>query len=106
MSTNIDEMDVLSMSKIEYNDYCCSPEYHVDFAAGLAPSFKATAPSTIVSGDITSSEFCRGFKRDKTHYSELKEERRQTSSTRGTVDLLLLHSCIIPSISWMETTRL
>jgi hypothetical protein len=91
MSTNLDEMDVLSMSKTEYNDYCGLPEYHVDFAAGLAPSFKATAPSTIVSGDLTASEFCRGVKRDKTHYSELKEEKHFNTWNRGFVATAFMH---------------
>jgi hypothetical protein len=40
LSSNLDEDDVLKMSKLELNDYCGSPEYHADLADGLIPSAK------------------------------------------------------------------
>jgi hypothetical protein len=91
MSTNLDEMGELSTAKTEYNDYCGSPEYHVDFAAGLDPLFKATASSTTVSGDLTASEFCHGFKRDKSHILELKKDKHFNTWNRGFVTTAFMH---------------
>ena len=43
-------------------------------------------------GALTVQEFCRGVKRDKSHYDDLKDDKY---FSHGTEVLLQLHVCII-----------
>jgi hypothetical protein len=40
LSSNLDKDNVLNTIKMEFYEYCGSPEYHADLAKGLTPSPK------------------------------------------------------------------
>jgi hypothetical protein len=67
-------VDVLIMSKPEFNNCYGSPENHADLTKGLTPSTKL-ASILLLEGELTVSEFWRGIKLDKTHYAELKDDK-------------------------------
>ena len=90
LSSNLDEDDVINLTKTAFLSYCGSPEYHVDIAQGLVPSQKTTVPTT-VSGEFTAAEFRRGVKRDKTHYMELKDDKHFNTWNRGFVATAYMH---------------
>ena len=87
LSCTLDEDDVLDMTKTQFVSYCGSPEYHADIAEGLVPA----ATSTVVPGEFTASEFRRVVKRDKTHYSELKDDKHFNMWNRGFVATAYMH---------------
>jgi hypothetical protein len=84
LSTTLDAEDVLQITKTHFNEYCGSPEYHTDLLEGLVKK-----PN--VSDELTALEFRRGVKRDKSHYTDLKEDKHFNSWNRGFVATAFMH---------------
>ena len=82
--------DVLNITKEQFDEYCRSPDYHMDLQAGLATPTKATIPAA-ASDELTASEFRRGVKRDKSHYTDLKDDKYFNSWNRGFVATAFMH---------------
>jgi hypothetical protein len=74
LSTTLNDEDVLNITKTELFDYMGSPGYHDDIEEGLSKSTKPTT-SASYNDAFTASDFCKGIKRDKTHYMELKDDK-------------------------------
>jgi hypothetical protein len=83
------EDDVMDITKDQLHEYCCSNVNVYDLAAAgsniAAAATPALGKSGIVStvGTLTAWEFCRGVKRDKTHYEDLKDDNYFNSWNRG-----------------------
>jgi hypothetical protein len=76
LSTTLDNHDVLAITDTELFDYCGSPKFHDDLEIGLGRVDKTTTGAASVSnGELTASEFRKGIKRDKSHYTELKDDK-------------------------------
>ena len=90
-STKLDEEDVLAITKTEFEEYCGSAEYHEDVATGLAPKTKVFPPPMNTNDGLTALEFRRGVKRDKTHYTALKDDKHFNSWNRGFVATAHMH---------------
>jgi hypothetical protein len=93
------EEDVFDMTNTEFKDYCGSAKYHADAAVGSAPIKTHTNPRFVantagVAGTVdvlTAQEFCRGLKRKKTHYADLKEDKYFSTWNRGFVATAHMH---------------
>jgi len=85
----LNDDDVLNITKEFFDEYCRSLDYHTDLQAGLATSTKAT--SQAVSDELTALEFRRGVKRDKSHYTDLKDDKHFNSWNRGFVATAFMH---------------
>jgi hypothetical protein len=85
LSTTLDEEDVLDITKAKLNDYLGSPKYHEDLQAGFTPS----AP--VVVDEITPQEFRRGVRRDKSHCTDLKDDKYFNVWNRGFVATAFMH---------------
>jgi hypothetical protein len=83
--TTLDEADVLDITKAKLNDYLGSPKYHANLQAGFTPS----AP--VVVDEITPQEFRRGIRRDKSHYTDLKDDKYFNVRNRGFVATAFMH---------------
>jgi hypothetical protein len=89
LSTTLSSDDVLDITKTSFLDYCGSPAYHEDLEIGLAQVTKTAAHTN--SDTLTASEFRRGVKRDKVHYSDLKEDKHFNVWNRGFVATTHMH---------------
>ena len=89
------EDEVLSLSRVEFHDYCSSDNYTEDLAAGgSAPKTTVVATTGSSSGLpelVTVQEFRRGVKRDKTHYEDLKDDKYFSSWDHEFVATLHMH---------------
>jgi Reverse transcriptase (RNA-dependent DNA polymerase) len=90
LSTPLGKDDVLNISKEQFDVYCRSQDYHMDLQTGLATPTKANVPTT-ASNELTASEFRRGVKRDKSHYTDLKDDKYFNSWNRGFVATAFMH---------------
>ena len=77
---------VLSITKTDFMDYCGSPDYHADLAGGLV-----ARQTTITPDALTAQEFRKSVKRDKSHYSDLKDDKHFNSWNRGFVATAHMH---------------
>lgn len=89
LSTNLHTDDVLSISKDDFLSYCGSPAFHSDLNKGMKQA--TTGNFTSTSTEFTASEFRRGVKRDKTHYTELKDDKYFNSWSRSFVATAHMH---------------
>jgi hypothetical protein len=93
----LDEYNVLSIQKSDFQTYCQSDELTIDFAPNDVPVIPKTSRSSVVAGvgapiDIlTAQESRRGVKRDMTHYETLKDDKHFNSWNRGFVATAQLH---------------
>ena len=85
----LDKDDVMMITKADFEAYCLSPDYHSDFQAGITPSKSATVSS--MTDELTAAEFRKGVKRDKSHYSNLKDDKHFNSWNRGFVATAHMH---------------
>ena len=90
LSTTLNDEDVLTISKTELFDYMGSPAYHDDISDGLSKAVKSTTAGTN-KDDFTIADFRRGIKRDKTHYTELKDDKYFNTWNRGFVSTAYTH---------------
>jgi hypothetical protein len=88
LSSLLDEDDVMAISITRFKEYCGSPDYHADLEAGLAPKRLA---SSVVDSAMTPQEFLRSVKRDKTHFTSLKDNKHFNSWNRGFVATAFMH---------------
>jgi hypothetical protein len=88
LSSLLDEDDVMAIPITRFKEYCGSPDYHVDLEAGLSPNRLA---SSVVDIAMTPQEFLRSLKRDKTHYTSLKDDKHFNSWSRGFVPTAFIH---------------
>ena len=72
-----------------YTEYCGSIDYHTDLQDGITKPSKFEHPA--VTGDLTAQEFHRGEKRDKSHYTILKEDMHFNSWNRVFVATAFMH---------------
>jgi hypothetical protein len=94
LTVTLDEDDVLGLTRSRFLEYCGSPEYHSDMAMGLSNTKRASVVSSFnptASEDLTAQEFRKSVKRDKTHYSDLKEDKYFNSWNRGFVATAHMH---------------
>jgi hypothetical protein len=84
LSTALNDEDVLNITKTELFDYMGSPGYRDDIEEGLSKSTKPTT-SAAYNNEFMASDFCKGIKRDKTHYMELKDDKYFHTCNRGFV---------------------
>jgi hypothetical protein len=93
LSTQLVEDDVLDITVQQFNDYCSSMEFHDDLEAGLVSRTPKSTPfaNNHNNDELTASEFRRGIKRDKSHYSELKEDKYFNVWNRGFVATAFMH---------------
>ena len=89
LSTNLHTDDVLAISKDDFLSYCGSPAFHSDLNKGMKQA--TTGNFTSTSTEFTASEFRRGVKRDKTHYTELKDDKYFNSWSRSFVATAHMH---------------
>ena len=89
LSTTLDNDDILSITKTQLFDYMGSPEYHDDIAGGLSKSTKPTTSGN--QKEFTAVDFRKGTKRDKTCYSELKDDKHFNIWNRGFVSTAYTH---------------
>ena len=78
--------DVLSITKTEFLEYCGSPDYHADLEGGLVVKQTTSTPDA-----LTAQEFRKSVKRDKSHYSDLKDDKHFNSWNRGFVATAHMH---------------
>ena len=71
---SLDADAVLSITKTDFMDYCGSPDYHAYLAGGLV-----ARQTTITPDALTAQEFRKSVKRDKSHYSDLKDDKHFNS---------------------------
>jgi hypothetical protein len=88
LSSILNEDEVMAVPIERFKEYCGSPDYHADLEAGLAPKRSNSAPAD---GNMTPQEFRRSVKRDKTHYTDLKEDKHFNSWNRGFVATAFMH---------------
>ena len=90
LSTPLDEEDVFDITRTEFTAYCGSPDYQSDLQQGLVmtPPKPTIAPSTDA---LSAQEFRRGVKRDKSHYTDLKDDKHFNSWNRGFVATAYMH---------------
>ena len=84
--TTLGPDDVLDITKTEFAEYCGSPEYHADLAGGLMVKQSSSVPDT-----LTAQEFRKSIKRNKTHYSDLKDDKHFNSWNRGFIATAHMH---------------
>jgi hypothetical protein len=89
------EDDVLEYTKLVFNEYCRSDFYTEDVSTGglSSTSMEKTAPQpySSQSNSLTVQEFCRGVKRDKAHYENLKVDKYFNSWNHGFVATACMH---------------
>ena len=90
LSTNLDEEDVFNITKAMFTEYCGSLDYHADLQSGIVKPI-AKHEHTANSDELTAQEFRRGVKRDKSHYTNLKEDKHFNSWNRGFVATAFMH---------------
>jgi hypothetical protein len=56
LSSTLDEEDVLSMTRKEFNDYCGTHGYHNDLSTGLSPSTKTTTSTQLETTKLIASD--------------------------------------------------
>jgi hypothetical protein len=88
LSNLLDEDDVMAIPITRFKEYCGSPDYHADLEAGLAPKRLA---SSVVDSAMPPQEFRRSVKRDKMHYTSLKDDKHFSSWNRGFVATAFMH---------------
>jgi hypothetical protein len=89
----LDEEGVLEIRKTQFLTYCSSPEFRSAFANRNKPMVnpaKSIDVATLVDA-LTAHEFCRGVKRDMTHYKELKEYKHFNSWNRSFIVTANMH---------------
>jgi hypothetical protein len=94
LSTTLDEEDVMDISRQQYLEYVGSPNFHTDLHEGLySQNQNATTAATAAAAaeELTAQEFRRGVKRDKTHYSDLKDDKHFNSWNCGFVATAFMH---------------
>jgi hypothetical protein len=62
-----------------------------DLSTGLSPSPMTTTVFKSETTELTASEFCRGVKRDKSHYMELQDDKYIHSWNRSFVATAFMH---------------
>jgi hypothetical protein len=92
LSTTLNDEDVSSITKMELFDYMGSPEYHDGIAEGLSKSTKATASAN--HKEFTAADFLKGTKREKTCYSEMKDDKHFNIWNLGFVSYLESWFCV------------
>ena len=88
-STNLDEEDDFNITKAMYTKYCESIDYHTDLQVGITKLSKFDHPT--VTDELTAQEFRRGVKHDKSHYTNLIEDKHFNSWNRGFVATAFMH---------------
>jgi hypothetical protein len=93
LSTTLDEEDVMDITKRQYLEYVRSPNFHADLHEGLfAQTQTATQAATAAAAEeLTAQEFRRGVKRDKTHYTDLKDDKHFNLWNCGFVATAFMH---------------
>ena len=83
----------MDITKCQYLEYVGSPNFHADLHEGLyAQTQKAAHAATVAAAEeLTAQEFRRGVKRDKTHYTDLKDDKHFNSWNRGFVATAFMH---------------
>ena len=84
--TTLSDDDVLAITKTEFTEYCGSPDYHNDIAGGLIVKRPSSVPDS-----LTAQEFRKSIKRDKTHYSDLKDDKHFNTWNRGFIATAHMH---------------
>ena len=87
LSSNLDTDDVMRITKMEFNDYLGSPEYHTDLQSF---SRSTAAPTAVVDEEMTAQEF-RKMRRNKGDYHDLKDDKYFNSWNRGFVAIAFTH---------------
>ena len=72
-----------------YTEYCGSIDYHTNLQVGITKPSKFEHPAA--TDEMTAQEFRRGVKRDKSHYTNLKEDKHFNSWNRGFVATAFMH---------------
>jgi hypothetical protein len=92
---NLDQDDVMGFQRFHFIEYMRSAEYQEHMACGsVALKGNGVSSNSFGSsplGDLTVQEFCRGIKRDKTHYEDLKDDKYFNSWNRGFVATAHMH---------------
>ena len=92
------EGDVLDFEQAEFKAYCSSPYFQEDVGnhgtnpvmrAGPSGGTPGTTPVDL--GQITPQEFRRSVKRDKSHYTDLKDDKYFNTWNRGFVATAHMH---------------
>jgi hypothetical protein len=65
-------ISLMAIPITHFKDYCGSPDYHADLAAGFTTKRLA---SSVVNGAMTPQELRCSVKRYKMHYTSLKDDR-------------------------------
>jgi hypothetical protein len=96
LSTTLDEHDVMDFTNTQFKEYVGSPDYHDDLSMSGAPLKPSLLPRGINSvatatDDLTAQEFRKGVKRDKTHYTDLKDDKSFTTWNCGFVATAHMH---------------
>jgi hypothetical protein len=96
LSTTLDEHDVMDFTNTQFKEYVGSPDYHDDLAMSGAPPKPKLLPrgkSAIATAtdDLTALDFRKGVRRDKTHYTDLKDDKYFTIWNRGFVATAHMH---------------
>jgi hypothetical protein len=106
-SSTLDENDVLNITKTRFQEYCGSPEYHKDVTNDANPFRKqpSTTTAPTASDSLTAQEFRKSVKRDKTHYSNLKDDKHFNSWNRSFVATAHMHHThLVLDEHYMPTT--
>ena len=96
LSTTLDEHDVMNFTNTQFKEYVGSPDYHDDLAMAGAPPKPSSLPrgfnaNATATDDLTAQEFRKGVRRDKTHYTDLKDDKYFTTWNRGFVATAHMH---------------
>jgi hypothetical protein len=94
LSTTLDEHDVMDFTNTQFKEYVGSPDYHDDLVMSGAPlKLNLLIPRGITSAtdDLTALEFRKGVRRDKSHYTDIKDDKYFTTWNRGFVATAHMH---------------
>jgi hypothetical protein len=96
LSTNLDEHDVMDFTNTQFKEYVGSPDYHADLAMSGAPPKPFLLPRgnsavATATDDLSALEIRKGVRRDKTHYTDLKDDKYFTTWNRGFVATAHMH---------------
>jgi hypothetical protein len=86
-----DEEVVLEYTKFLFNEYCRSDHYTEDVNEYGKNDSSTLQPYSSQGNSLTVQEFCRGVKRDKAHYENLKDDKYFNSWNRGSVATARMH---------------
>jgi hypothetical protein len=86
----------MDLTNTQFKEYVGSPDYHDDLAMSGAPQKPNFLPRgnnaiTSAADDLTALEFRKRVRCDKTHYTDLKDDKYFTTCNRGFVATAHMH---------------